>query len=51
VKRGTLDEIQKQAILEALRRWDGNRSRAADELGITRRTIQHKLKEYGLENI
>ncbi len=46
---GTLEDIQKQAILDALRRWDGNRTRAAEELGINRRTIQKKLKQYGLE--
>ena len=51
VKRGTLEEIQKQAILDALRRWDGNRTRAAEELGINRRTIQKKVKEYGLESV
>lgn len=48
--RGTLQDIEKQAILDALRRWDGNRTRAAEELGINRRTIQKKLKEYGLDD-
>lgn len=51
IRRGTLDEIQKYAILNALRRWDGNRTRAAEELGITRRTIQKKIKQYALQNI
>jgi DNA-binding NtrC family response regulator len=50
-RRGTLDEIQKLAILDALRRWDGNRTRAAQELGINRRTIQNKIKQYGLDNV
>lgn len=48
-RRGTLDEIQKQAIVEALQRWEGNKTRAAEELGINRRTILNKLKEYGLD--
>jgi transcriptional regulator of acetoin/glycerol metabolism len=48
---GTLEDIQKQAILDALRRWDGNRTKAAEELGINRRTIQKKLKLYGLEQV
>lgn len=48
-KRGTLEEIQKQALIEALQRWEGNKTRAAEELGINRRTILNKLKEYGLE--
>jgi two-component system response regulator AtoC len=51
VKTGTMEEIQRQAILDALRRWDGNRTRAAEELGINRRTIQKKIKEYGLESV
>ena len=50
IKKGTLEEIQKQAILDSLRRWEGNRTRAAKELGINRRTILNKIKEYGLEN-
>jgi two-component system response regulator AtoC len=51
VKRGTLDEIQKQAILEALRRWEGNRTRAAEELGIHRRTLLNKIKEYEFDGV
>jgi len=51
VKRGTMDEIQKQAILEALRRWEGNRTRAAEELGINRKTLLNKIKEYGLDDV
>lgn len=48
-KRGTLEEIQKHAIIESLQRWEGNKTRAAEELGINRRTILNKLKEYGVE--
>jgi two-component system response regulator AtoC len=47
-KGGTLEELQKQAIVEALQRWEGNRTRAADELGINRKTLLNKIKEYGL---
>ncbi|PIE32076.1 sigma-54-dependent Fis family transcriptional regulator [candidate division KSB3 bacterium] len=50
-KRGTLDEVQKEAIFEALHRWEGNRTRAAQELGIDRKTLLNKIKEYGFENI
>ncbi|MDC7235082.1 MAG: sigma-54 dependent transcriptional regulator [Spirochaetales bacterium] len=45
----TLKEIEKESITRALRRWEGNRSRAADELGISRRTIINKIKEFGLD--
>ncbi len=51
VKKGTLDEIQKQVIHEALLRWEGNKTKAAEELGVTRQTILNKIKEYGLEDV
>ena len=45
---GTLKEIERRAIIESLQRWEGNRTKAAEELGITRRTIINKIAEYGL---
>ncbi|MDR1143604.1 MAG: sigma-54 dependent transcriptional regulator [Spirochaetaceae bacterium] len=44
-----LDDIEKNAILAALVRHGGNRTKAAQELGITRKTILNKLKSYGME--
>lgn len=44
----TLKEHEQESITEALHRWEGNRSRAAEELGISRRTIINKIKEYNL---
>ena len=44
----TMEEIEKQAILEALERNGGNRTRAAAQLGISLRTLQYRLKEYGM---
>jgi two-component system response regulator AtoC len=44
----TLEAIEKAAILAAIARCGGNRTKAADELGITRKTIQNKMKAYGL---
>ncbi len=41
-------EIEKQAIIAALDKFDGNRTKAADALGIGRRTLQNKLKSYGM---
>ncbi|MDR2313239.1 MAG: sigma-54 dependent transcriptional regulator [Spirochaetaceae bacterium] len=46
-KPALLEEIEKNAILAALARCEGNRTRAAEELGITRKTILNKLKGYG----
>jgi two-component system response regulator AtoC len=45
----TIRDAERELIVEALLRWEGNRTRAADELGITRRTLFNKIKEYGLE--
>lgn len=51
ITRGTLAEMERQIILNALKRWNGNRTRTAKELGITRRTLLNKIKEYGFENV
>jgi two-component system response regulator AtoC len=40
--------LERQLIKEALDRADGNRSKAAEELGIYRRLLYAKIKEYGL---
>ncbi len=42
----TIREMEKELIMKTLEDNDGNRTRAARVLGITRRTLQHKLKEY-----
>jgi DNA-binding NtrC family response regulator len=39
---------EKQMIIDALNQANQNRTRAAKLLGISRRTLQHKIKEYGL---
>lgn len=44
----TMDEIERRAILSALERSGGNRTQAAEALGIGLRTLQRKLKEYGV---
>jgi two-component system response regulator AtoC len=45
----SLETLERDAIERALWKWGGNRSKAAEELGISRRTIQNKIKKYGLE--
>jgi two-component system, NtrC family, response regulator len=47
---GTMHEIEREAILRTLEVVDGSTSRAAEMLGISPRTIQYRLKEYGQEN-
>ncbi|HQH53818.1 MAG TPA: sigma-54 dependent transcriptional regulator [Candidatus Hydrogenedentes bacterium] len=45
---GDMREIQRRAIIEALEKTGGNKTRAADLLGISRRNLIYKLREYGL---
>jgi transcriptional regulator with PAS, ATPase and Fis domain len=45
-----LDDMEKQAILRALERVGGHQGMAADQLGISRRTLSRKLKQYHLES-
>lgn len=44
----TLRDAERNAIIRALQRWEGNRTRAAEELGISRRTLISKIQEYGI---
>jgi two-component system NtrC family response regulator len=46
---GTLEEIERQAIVSALEAHLGNRSRAARALGIHRSTLVRRLRELGIE--
>ncbi len=45
----SLQEIEKEAIIKALRRHRGRRKDAAEELGISDRTLYRKVKEYNLK--
>ena len=51
IPAGTLEETEKARILAALEQVQGNRSRAAQVLGISRRTLYRKLDEYAKEGI
>ena len=44
----SISEMEKALIIKTLAEMDGNRTRAAKNLGINRRTLQNKLREYGL---
>jgi DNA-binding NtrC family response regulator len=47
----TVAEAEKQLIIRALREGDGNRTLAAQKLGMSRRTLHRKLHLYHLEGI
>lgn len=45
--KGSLKDIEKEMIFKTLAETGGNKTKAADILGITVRTLRNKLKEYG----
>ena len=49
VKALTVKDAEKQLIVRALGEMDGNRTRAAQKIGMSRRTFHRKLHEYHLE--
>ncbi|MBO6081259.1 MAG: helix-turn-helix domain-containing protein, partial [Bacteroidales bacterium] len=44
----SMEGLEKQAIIAALKRHHDNRKLAAQELGISERTLYRKIKEYGI---
>ena len=42
-----VEDVEKQAIRKAIDRFDGNLSKASEELGIGRTTLYRKMKKYG----
>jgi DNA-binding NtrC family response regulator len=45
----TMEELEKLAIQKALEQSGGKRTRAAESLGISVRTLQRKLRQYQME--
>ncbi|TNE57747.1 MAG: sigma-54-dependent Fis family transcriptional regulator [Bacteroidetes bacterium] len=43
-----MDEIEKEAIRRALKKYNGRRKEAAEELKISERTLYRKIKQYNL---
>lgn len=48
---GSLRDLERATILEALAACGDNRRLAAEKLGISKRTLQYRLKEYGLVDL
>ena len=44
----SLEDVEKMLIMKALAKANGNKSKAAKLLGITRRTLQYRLRKHGL---
>lgn len=45
----TIEEVEKRLIINTLEAVDGNKTKAAQMLGVTARTLHNKLAEYGLK--
>jgi DNA-binding NtrC family response regulator len=42
----SLAEVERRIIISCLQKFDGNKKSAAQELGVTTRTLSNKLKQY-----
>ena len=47
----TKNDLERELIRKALIRFNGHRKQAADQIGISERTLYRKIKEYGLDNL
>ena len=45
----TIDDMEREAVVVALRQVHGNRRKAAELLGIGERTLYRKISKFGLE--
>ena len=45
----SIEEAEKFLIQQALRRFEGNRRKASEALGVSERTLYRKLDQYGLQ--
>lgn len=44
----TIEHMERQMISEALQKYEGNLSLAAEKLGISRQTLYNKMKRFGI---
>jgi DNA-binding NtrC family response regulator len=47
--RGSIEELERNLIVEAMEKAGEHQSRAAEFLGISERMLRYKLKKYGLK--
>ena len=48
--RKSVDELEKNLIIEAMEKTQANQTKAAEILGISERMLRYKLKKYGLKS-
>ncbi|HEX9580118.1 MAG TPA: sigma-54 dependent transcriptional regulator [Gemmatimonadales bacterium] len=48
-KSASLEEVEREHVARALKLHNGNRSRAAKDLGVSRVTLLKKIQKYGIE--
>jgi DNA-binding NtrC family response regulator len=46
----TMEDLEREAIRRALKEMNGNRRKAAEQLGIGERTLYRKIRKYGLDD-
>lgn len=52
LKNASILEINEyNQIIEALKKYDGHREKTAKALGISRRTLQYRIKKYGINSL
>ena len=49
IKESTIKNMEKEIILEVLEKYNWNRTKASKSLGISRRTLYNKIKEFKIE--
>ncbi|MBR0830706.1 helix-turn-helix domain-containing protein [Bradyrhizobium manausense] len=47
----TIDEVERELVVQTLARCDGNRTRAARVLGLSVRTLRNKIRLYVADGI
>lgn len=47
----TKNDVERDLIVQALHQYNGHRKQAADQIGISERTLYRKIKEYGLDDL
>lgn len=45
----SIDHMEKELITKALKKYNGKRKDAAEELGISERTLYRKIKQFDIE--